>query len=100
MPAANWFFLPIKTGLGGIGPRSIAVLGSFDEYAACRRQPLCHAGEHCRPHSTARSHESTDWRAIVEQYERLFELRPSPVVALNHAAAIGMAEGESAAARV
>ena len=43
-------------------------------------------------HSTALSHETTDWRSIVEQYERLLVLRPSPVVALNHAAAVAMAE--------
>lgn len=47
-------------------------------------------------HSTASSHQATDWQAIVDQYERLLALRPSPVVALNHAAAVGMAKGESA----
>lgn len=47
-------------------------------------------------HSTAPSHEATDWRSIVELYGWLFELRPSPVVALNYAAALAMAEDESA----
>jgi RNA polymerase sigma-70 factor (ECF subfamily) len=47
-------------------------------------------------HSTSPSHAATDWVAIVELYDRLYQLRPSPVVALNHAAAVAMAEGESA----
>jgi RNA polymerase sigma-70 factor, ECF subfamily len=47
-------------------------------------------------HSTSRSHAATDWGTIVDLYRWLYELRPSPVVALNHAAAVAMAEGESA----
>ncbi len=46
--------------------------------------------------STAASHEVTDWPSIVTLYDRLLEVRPSPVVALNQAAAVAMAEGESA----
>jgi len=47
-------------------------------------------------HSTSRSHAATDWGTIVDLYRWLYELRPSPVVALNHAAAVAMAEGEPA----
>ncbi|HUP16652.1 MAG TPA: DUF6596 domain-containing protein [Acidimicrobiia bacterium] len=47
-------------------------------------------------HSTSPSHAATDWVAIVELYGRLYHLKPSPVVALNHAAAVAMAEGEPA----
>jgi RNA polymerase sigma-70 factor (ECF subfamily) len=47
-------------------------------------------------HSTAPSHEATDWSSIVELYGRLLDLRPSPVVALNRAAAVAMAVDESA----
>lgn len=47
-------------------------------------------------HSTSPSHAATDWGALVELYISLYELRPSPVVALNHAAAVAMAEDESA----
>lgn len=35
----------------------------------------------------------TDWSEIALLYERLLELTPSPVVALNHAVAAGFAEG-------
>jgi RNA polymerase sigma-70 factor, ECF subfamily len=44
-------------------------------------------------HATAPGAESTDWRQIVLLYRRLAELLPSPVVELNHAAAVAMAEG-------
>ena len=44
---------------------------------------------HCR---AARA-EDTDWREIVRLYEGLARVQPSPVVALNHAVAVAMAEG-------
>ena len=37
--------------------------------------------------------ESTDWAQIAALYRQLVRLRPSSVVRLNHAAAIGYAEG-------
>ena len=37
--------------------------------------------------------EETDWPQIALLYERLLELQPSPVVALNHAVAVAMADG-------
>jgi len=48
-------------------------------------------------HAAARHAEDTDWRRIVELYDRLFALHPSPVVALNRAVAIAMADGPEAA---
>ena len=47
-------------------------------------------------HTTAPSHAATDWVAIVELYGWLYQVKTSPVVALNRAAAVAMAEGESA----
>lgn len=44
-------------------------------------------------HGNARSAEVTDWREIVGLYDRLNELTPTPVVALNRAVAVGMADG-------
>jgi RNA polymerase sigma-70 factor (ECF subfamily) len=44
-------------------------------------------------HARAASAEATDWAQIVGLYEVLMRLAPSPVVALNHAAAVCMAEG-------
>jgi RNA polymerase sigma factor (sigma-70 family) len=44
-------------------------------------------------HATATSAEETDWKRIVSLYEMLMRIRPSPVVALNRAIAIGQREG-------
>jgi len=44
-------------------------------------------------HSEAEAAEDTDWPQIVALYETLLRLQPSPVVALNHAVAVAMAEG-------
>jgi len=50
------------------------------------------AAEHCR----AGRFEDTDWRAIVGFYDRLTGIQASPVVSLNRAAAVAMAEGPRA----
>jgi RNA polymerase sigma-70 factor (ECF subfamily) len=47
-------------------------------------------------HAGAPSFEQTDWAEIVGLYDRLAAVWPSPVVALNRAAAIGFAEGPRA----
>jgi RNA polymerase sigma-70 factor (ECF subfamily) len=44
-------------------------------------------------HAEARSAQETDWRQIVALYEELMRLTSSPIVALNHAAAVAMSEG-------
>jgi predicted RNA polymerase sigma factor len=48
-------------------------------------------------HARAVKPEDTDWRAIVALYTALLALAPTPVVALNRAVAIGMADGPAAA---
>lgn len=44
-------------------------------------------------HTTAHGAEDTDWEMIVSLYDKLMAIRPSPVVALNRAIAIGQREG-------
>jgi RNA polymerase sigma-70 factor (ECF subfamily) len=44
-------------------------------------------------HAQALRPEDTDWRQIAQLYERLLRIHSSPVVELNHAAAVAMAEG-------
>ncbi len=44
-------------------------------------------------HAEARSFEETDWRQIVALYDELVLAAPSPVVELNRAAAVAMADG-------
>src|SRR3984957_11354402 len=51
------------------------------------------AAVHCK---AARS-EDTNWREIVQLYDRLERVEPSPVISLNRAVAIAMAEGPDAA---
>ena len=50
------------------------------------------AAEHCK----ARRAEDTGWRQIVRFYDELERLDPSPVVSLNRAVALAMAEGPQA----
>jgi len=44
-------------------------------------------------HAQARRPEETDWAQIVALYDVLYEMMPSPVVELNRAVAVAMAEG-------
>jgi RNA polymerase sigma-70 factor (ECF subfamily) len=47
-------------------------------------------------HIRAPDTRATDWVQIAELYGELFELSPSPVVEINHAAAVGFATGPEA----
>jgi RNA polymerase sigma-70 factor (ECF subfamily) len=47
-------------------------------------------------HMRARTAEATDWNRIVLLYDALMQIRPSPIVALNRAVAVGMAQGPAA----
>jgi RNA polymerase sigma factor (sigma-70 family) len=47
-------------------------------------------------HMRARTAEETDWERIVLLYDALMQISPSPIVALNRAVAIGMAQGPAA----
>jgi len=47
-------------------------------------------------HMRARTAEETDWEQIVLLYDALMQTTPSPIVALNRAVAVGMAQGPAA----
>jgi RNA polymerase sigma factor (sigma-70 family) len=47
-------------------------------------------------HDEASSEEATDWPQIVALYELLMQLMENPMVALNHAVAVAMAQGAQA----
>ncbi|WP_411114804.1 RNA polymerase sigma factor [Streptomyces sp. 029-5] len=51
-------------------------------------------------HARAVRYEDTDWTAIAALYGRLTALTPSPVVELNRAVAVSMAEGSAAGLRL
>jgi RNA polymerase sigma-70 factor (ECF subfamily) len=44
-------------------------------------------------HTSAQRTEDTDWATIISLYDQLMAIRPSPIVALNRAIAIGQREG-------
>jgi RNA polymerase sigma-70 factor (ECF subfamily) len=48
-------------------------------------------------HATAATAADTDWAQIAGLYEQLARFLPTPVVSLNHAVAVGMAQGPEAA---
>ena len=48
-------------------------------------------------HARAPGYEDTDWRQIAGLYEVLLRISPSPVIELNHAAAISMVDGPARA---
>jgi len=50
------------------------------------------AAEHCR----AERADNTDWRRIVLLYDILERVQPSPIIALNRAVAVAMAQGPEA----
>ncbi|MBR0697145.1 RNA polymerase sigma factor [Bradyrhizobium lablabi] len=48
-------------------------------------------------HARAPSYEDTDWPQIAGLYEVLLRISPSPVIELNHAAAVSMVDGPARA---
>jgi RNA polymerase sigma-70 factor, ECF subfamily len=65
-----------------------ALLGGSGPYAL----QAAIAAQHCRAASAA----ETDWRQIVRFYDFLEQVQPSPIVALNRAVAVAMAESPQA----
>jgi RNA polymerase sigma factor (sigma-70 family) len=84
---ANWDHLLIRRGLAALerSERLGSVRGRYTLEAALA---ACHA--------RARTPEETDWPRIANLYAELSSLKPSPVVELNRAVAIGMAYGPHA----
>ena len=48
-------------------------------------------------HAEARSWHETDWRMLLQYYDLLMEIAPSPIVALNRAVIVAMTDGPAAA---
>lgn len=84
---AHWDHLLIDRGLRGL-EHVERLGGARGIYALQAAIAACHARAH-----TA---EETDWSRIADLYNRLMEVAPSPVVQLNRAMALAMAEGPSA----
>jgi RNA polymerase sigma factor (sigma-70 family) len=88
---AQWDYLLIRRGL--------AALERADKLGAARG-PYAIQGAIAACHARARVPEDTDWSRIVELYDQLAQLIPSPVVELNRAVAVGMAFGPGAALKL
>ena len=85
---SHWDRLLIGRGLAGLELiRRLGGTGGF--YALQAAIAACHAG--------AVTAEQTDWSRIAALYAQLLEVSPSPVIALNHAVAVSMADGPAAA---
>jgi RNA polymerase sigma factor (sigma-70 family) len=85
---ALWDQLQIRRGMLALH-RARELGGAGGNYALQAAIIACHAG-------AARPGE-TDWPRIAALYAELAALMPSPVVELNRAVAVGMAEGAEAA---
>lgn len=64
---------------------------------AGRPQPYAVQAAIAALHARAPSYEQTDWPQIAGLYEVLLRISPSPVIELNHAAALSMVDGPARA---
>src|SRR3954449_12383073 len=62
-----------------------------------RPQPYAVQAAVAALHARAPSYEQTDWPQIAGLYEVLLRIDPSPVIELNHAAAVSMVDGPARA---
>jgi predicted RNA polymerase sigma factor len=85
---ALWDQLQIRRGMQALG--RAGVLGGADGFYALQAAIIaCHA--------TAQTADETDWPRISGLYAELAKLVRSPIVELNRAVAVGMAEGPEVA---
>jgi RNA polymerase sigma factor (sigma-70 family) len=81
----------------GLIDDGVAALARARLCAEAERGPLLIQAELAACHATAASFEATRWDAIVALYDELLDLQDTPVVALNRAVAVAMADGPAAA---
>jgi RNA polymerase sigma factor (sigma-70 family) len=88
---ARWDQLQIRRGMQALGrARDLGGAGGF--YALQAAIVACHAG--------SATSDATDWPRISRLYAELAALLHSPVIELNRAVAVGMAEGPRAALEI
>ena len=85
---SRWDLLQIRRGMRALG-RACELGGAGGFYALQAAIIACHA--------RAQTAEATDWARISALYAELAALVRSPVIELNRAVAVGMAEGPQAA---
>ena len=82
----RWDHVAIRRGLAALAKAE--ALGPPGPYTLQAAIAACHG--------RAATAEDTDWARIAALYQALSAIRPSPVVELNRAVAVGMAEGPEA----
>jgi RNA polymerase sigma-70 factor, ECF subfamily len=82
-----WDYAQIQRGMAALG-HAQRLGGGAGNYALQAAIAACH--------TRVRTAEETDWERIVLLYDALMQISPSPIVALNRAVAIGMAQGPAA----
>ncbi len=82
-----WDQTQIQRGLAALD-QAKRLGGGAEPYALQAAIAACHA--------RALKVEDTDWQSIVALYDVLLKIKPSPIVALNRAVAVSMADGPAA----
>ncbi|MGB6692121.1 MAG: RNA polymerase sigma factor [Terracidiphilus sp.] len=82
-----WDYVQIQRGMAALHLAQ-ELGGGADNYTLQAAIVACHA--------RAITAADTDWERIVLLYDALLQISPSPIVALNRAVAVGMAEGPAA----
>jgi RNA polymerase sigma-70 factor (ECF subfamily) len=85
-----WDHAQIQRGMAALS-RARDLGGGARTYALQAAIAACHA--------QARTAGETDWKQIVLHYDALLQISPSPIVALNRAVAVGMAQGPGSGLR-
>ncbi|WP_374200592.1 RNA polymerase sigma factor [Streptomyces sp. ATCC 21386] len=88
----RWNRLLIARGFTALGRATAAAHGAPGPYALQAAIAACHAQAH--------TYEETDWARIATLYALLAARAPSPVVELNRAVAVSMAEGPGPALEI
>ncbi|MYV45366.1 sigma-70 family RNA polymerase sigma factor [Streptomyces sp. SID2888] len=89
---ARWNRMLIARGVTALGRADVAATGLLGPYALQAAIAACHAHAH--------TYEETDWARIATLYGLLAARSPSPVVELNRAVAVSMAEGPGPALEI
>jgi RNA polymerase sigma-70 factor, ECF subfamily len=82
-----WDYAQIQRGMAAL-EHAQRLGGGAGNYALQAAIAACHM--------RARTAKETDWERIVLFYDALMQISPSPIVALNRAVAVGMAQGPAA----
>jgi RNA polymerase sigma-70 factor (ECF subfamily) len=82
-----WDYAQIERGMAALG-HAQKLGGGAGKYTLQAAIAACH--------TRVRTAEETDWERIVLLYDALMQISPSPIVALNRAVAVGMAQGPAA----